>query len=892
VALASGTRLGAYEILTLIGAGGMGEVYRATDTKLHRDVAIKVLPSEVAADPDRLARFDREAQVLASLNHPNIAHIHGVDESAGVPALIMELVEGPTLADRIAKGPIPLDEVLPIAKQIAEALEAAHEQGIIHRDLKPANIKVRPDGTVKVLDFGLAKAFDPGASSVGSATMSPTLTIHATQAGLILGTAAYMAPEQARGKAVDRRADIWAFACVVFEMLTGRRAFDGDDVSITLASILKADPDWLMLPPTTPASLRRLLSRCLKKDTKDRLQAIGDARIEIGELLGGVAESERVSPIVSGGPRWRQAIQAGTAVLLTATVTGGAVWYVARSTIASPRVSRFTVTAPININGVTRDVALTPDGSRLVYVGANATTLFVRPLDQLEPTPLARGTALRDPFVSPNSEWVGFFEGPAILKKVAITGGPTIQVARFDGAERGATWTSDGMIIFATSTGGLQRVSADGGTPAVLTRLDRARGETAHLWPEPLPGGRAVLYTVGAETGASIALLDLRSGGTTILFRGGSHAQYIPSGHLVYATAGTLRAVGFNLNRMITVGPSTLVVPQVVTSSSGAEEAALAPDGTLVYVAGVGSGLGRTLIWVDRQGRETAIGAPPRGYLNPRLSPDGTRIAVALSDGLWVWDLSRTTLTRLTEVVRPESPQWISNSRLAFIGRVGGQRGLFSQAADGTGSIEPLLESPTPPVATGVSSDGLVLVLTGPKTAPDAMTVTNFDVLAMRLDGSRQVRPLVDTPSNEGNGMISPDGRWLTYQADDSGTFEVYVRPYPAVNSGRWEVSTNGGTQPLWARNGHELFYVAQDGFLMRVSVGKGLTWAPSAPTKVFERRVGSGGVNPFRDYDIAADGQRFLMIKEGRGDATDAPPQIVVVQHFDEELKRLVPVK
>jgi len=902
VALAPGTRLGAYEILSLIGSGGMGEVYRARDSRLNRDVAIKVLPADVAADHDRLVRFEREAQVLASLNHPNIAQIHGVDDSSGTPALVMELVEGPTLADRIAKGPIPLDEALPIAKQIAEALEAAHEQGIIHRDLKPANIKLRPDGTVKVLDFGLAKAFDP-VSLGGNATMSPTLSMHATQAGLILGTAAYMAPEQARGKAVDKRADIWAFGCVLFEMLTGRRAFDGDDISTTLAAVLKTDPDWCALPPGSPSSLRRLLGRCLRKDPKDRLQAIGDARVELGDLLSGVGESATGTPIAPAARPSRRLVIPAATLLVGSLVTGAVVWIGMRSTAARPRVSRLAITPPqataLSINGINREVAVTPDGSRLVYVGANATTLFVRPLDQLEPTPLARGAALRDPFVSPNNEWVGFFDGSTTLKKVAITGGPTIQVARLDApaAERGATWTSDGTIIFGTSTAGLQRVSADGGTPAVLTRLDRARGETAHLWPEPLSGGRAVLYTARAETGDSIALLDLRSGRTTILFRGGSHAQYAPSGHLVYATAGTLRAVGFDLNRMITVGPSTLVVPQVVTSASGAVEAALAPDGTLAYVAGVGSDVGRTLIWVDRQGRETAIETPPRGYLNPRISPDGTRIAVAGRDGLWVWDLSRTTLTRLNaDAARPESPQWISNSRLVFTAVRGGGRALFSQAADGTGSIEPLIEGPNAPVATGVSHDGSVLVLTGPKRGPDAMRGFGFDVLAMRLDGSRQVRPLVDTPSSEMNGMISPDGRWLTYQGNDSGTFQVYVRPYPAVNSGRWQVSTNGGSQPLWARNGQELFYLAPDGALMRVSVGNGLTWAPSAPTKVFERRylLGSGSVggNPFRNYDVSADGQHFLMMKAGSGDAADTSQQIVVVQHFDEELKRLVPVK
>jgi len=555
VSLAPGSRLGPYDILAAIGAGGMGEVYSAHDRKLDRDVAIKILPEALAADPERIARFEREAKTLAALNQPHIAHIYGLEESNGVRALVMELVEGSTLADRIAQGPIPVDEALPIAKQIAEALEAAHEQGIIHRDLKPANIKVRADGTVKVLDFGLAKAFDPSASSGAGATMSPTLSLHATQAGIILGTAAYMAPEQARGKAVDRRADIWAFGCVLYEMLTGRRAFEGDDVSTILAAVLKTDPDWQLLPPGTPPGLRRLLVRCLHKDVKDRLQAIGDARIEIRDLVSGTPETPTTSPTMPARSLWRRAIPLAAVALIAATLTGAIVWFAGRSTFAKPRLSRLHITPPsaaaLSLNSVGRDVAITPDGSRIVYVGANGTTLFVRPLDRLGPISLARGEALRDPFVSPDGQWVGFFDGPQTLKKVAITGGPAVLVAPLDANERGATWAPDGTIIFATlsATTGLQRISADGGEPAVLTRPDRARGEANHWWPEILPGGQAVLYTVMAATGgldaASIAVLDVRSGRSTIVLRGGSGAQYAPSGQLVYGAAGALRAVGF-----------------------------------------------------------------------------------------------------------------------------------------------------------------------------------------------------------------------------------------------------------------------------------------------------------------------------------------------------------
>jgi serine/threonine-protein kinase len=909
--LPAGTRLGSYQVLSPLGSGGMGEVYRAKDTKLGRDVALKVLPASLAHEPEGLARFEHEAQLLAALNHPHIAQIHGLEEWNGVRALVMELVDGPTLADRMACGPIPLDEALPIAKQIAEALEAAHEQGIVHRDLKPANIKVRGDGTVKVVDFGLAKAFDPGGSSITAATKSPPPPNHATQAGIILGTAAYMAPEQARGKTVDRRADIWAFGVVLFEMLTGRRVFAGDDISITLATVLKSEPDWSALPEATPPSLRRLLSRCLNKNPKDRLQAIGDARVEIGELLSGLPEFSMTSA-VPAAPLWRRASALAAVVFLTASVTGFIEWFAVRSTTARPQVSRFAITPPsaaaLSINGASHDVAITPDGSRLVYVGANGTTLFVRPLDRLETTPLVRGDSLRDPFVSPDGLWVGFFDGAATLKKVALTGGPAVLVAQVDATEQGATWAADGTIVIATVSG-LQRVSADGGVPAMLSPPDHTRGEARYRLPEQLPGGRAVLYTVWPTTGgldaASIAVLDLRSGRSTILLRGGSDARYATSGHLVYAAAGgTLRAIGFDLSRGIVVGTPTTVVPQVLTTALGAVDAVLARDGTLLYVAGdAGTSVARTLVWVDRQGRETPTGAPPRAYGQPRVSPDGTRIAVAaVVDqhwGVWQWDLRRATLTPLTFGSAVEAaPVWMPDGRVVFSSTGAGGLNLYSQAADGTG-VERLTESLDVQIPTAVSPDGRQLVFI------ENSAKTGLDVMALQLDGSRQVRPLAQTPFSERNGIVSPDGRWLAYEANDSGPFEVYVRSFGAVNSGRaderrWKVSTSGGTQPLWGRGGRELFYFAPNGALMRVDVAAGSAWTAGTPTKELEGRyvVNAGGGNfqrvfdIVRNYDIAADGQRFLMIKPTGSDATVAPPQLVVVQHFDEELKRLVPWK
>jgi serine/threonine-protein kinase len=875
----------------------MGEVYRARDTKLKREVAIKVLPEEFSRDPDRIARFQREAEVLASLNHPNIAAIYDLEEAKNATFLVLELVDGETLADRIARGPIPIDEALQIAKSIAEALEAAHEKGIIHRDLKPANVKITPDGKVKVLDFGLAKIAE--AQTATDFSYSPTL-MSGSAPGVILGTAAYMSPEQAKGKTADKRADIWAFGVVLYEMLAGKPAFRGETTSDILAAVLKEEPDWSGIP----AKAQPLLRRCLNKDPKNRLQAIGDARVELDELLSGVTEPITVTPIAPSGQLWRRAIVVAVIVLITATVTGAIVWFASR--VAPSRVLRFAIMAPneaaVSLNGVSHDVAMTPDGSRLVYVGANGTTLFVRPLDQLEATPLVRGGALRDPFVSPDGQWVGFFDGFFTLKKVGINGGPAELVARLDSAERGATWVADGTIIFATqaTTTGLQRVSADGGTPAVLTRPDLARGEAGHLWPEWLPGEQAVLYTVTPPTGrpietASIAVLDLRHGRMTILLQGGYHAQYVASGHLVYAVAaGTLRAVGFDARRLIVVGPPTTVAPQVRTTLAGAVEAVLARDGTLVYVPrDAGSALSftsaRTLVWVDRQGHETAIAAPPRAYFTPRVSPDGTRVAVgAVVDqnySIWLWDLARANLTPLTlDPALNALPVWTPDSRrVVFTSNRSGVMNLYSQAADGTGAVERLTESLNIQRVSAVSPDHTVVFTeTSPKTGED--------VMAVPLDGTHQVTPLVQTTFSERNGIVSPDGRWLAYEADDSGPFQINVRPFPNVESGHWRVSV--GTQPLWARGGQELFYVAPDGALMSVAVAGGPAWSAGAPTKVFEGRYVGGTDGPFpRNYDIAADGKRFLMIKASGSDATGAPPQIVVVQHFDQELKQRVSV-
>ena len=895
--LTPGLRVGPYQIVAPLGAGAMGEVYRARDTNLHRDVALKVLPELFAVDPDRRARFTREAQLLATLNHPNIADIYGLEESNSARALVLELVDGWTLADRIVRGPIPLAEALPIARQIGEALEAAHEKGIIHRDLKPANIKITGTGVVKVLDFGLAKVWDGAPQSDRSG--SPRLTAANLGERTILGTPAYMSPEQARGAPLDGRTDIWSFGCVLYEMLTGRAPFAGDTISDTIAAILEREPDWAALPATVPAAVRTLIRRCLEKDGPQRIADISVAQFVLDDLADVASASAPGSSatIAPRPPLWRRmAILSGT-WLVGVAMAGSAVWFAVRST-TPPRVSRLLITPPsaaapsVGVLGG-HSLAITPDGTRVVYVGANNTALFVRALDQLDATSITGLTDSYGPFVSPDGQWIGFFEGVSSLKKVAITGGPALTIGRPGGTAIGASWGADGTIIFATNdrTTGLRRIAVAGGEPTVLTQPNRAAGEDDHLWPEILPGGQAVLFTISAATGgldqSQVAVLDLRTDTQTVLIRGASHARYVSTGHLVYAAAGRLHAVAFDLARLAVVGTPVTVQPEVPTDAG----MAVAADGTLLYVSGAVSKVGRSLVWVDRQGQETPIAAPPRDYAFPRLSPDGTRLALYIPDqeiDIWLWDIARETLTRATfdrgvdiyPVWRPPDGRQLLFSSV----RAGGVN-LFAQAANGSGDVTRLTTSPNVQHATSASPDGTRLVFT--EIAP----ATGQDVMLLGLDGTQAVTPLVQKPFNERNGEVSPDGRWLAYEANDSGRFNIYVRPFPDVSSGYWQVSFEGGTRPLWARNSQELFYLSATGALMRVGVTRGPTWAATAPTKLFEGRYGAAANQSGRTYDIAPDGTRFLMIKPaGAADQTAVPTSLVIVQNWREELKRLVP--
>jgi serine/threonine-protein kinase len=928
MSLPSGQRIGVYEIMALVGAGGMGEVYRARDTKLNRDVAIKVLPELLGGDADRLARFQREAQVLASLNHPNIAHIHGSEDSGSVHALVMELVEGPTLADRIAQGAIPLADALPIARQIADALEAAHEQGIVHRDLKPANVKVKDDGTVKVLDFGLAKAVEADASaSSPSAMNSPTLTARATQLGMILGTAAYMAPEQARGRAVDRRADIWAFGVVVYEMLTGRRAFDGDDISITLASVLKEDVRWDALPKDLPPSVWRLLRRCLEKDPKRRLSAIGDARLEMDEAISGSPEAHAAT---AAGQERRTADRSGLRMALpwivagvfgTGLIAAIAVWAPWR-TLPAPTPRRLLASSGADGSLVPGgNLALSPDGLTLAFVGAQngATRLFVRKLDQLQATPLLGTEAASMPFFSPNGQWIAFFAGGS-LKKVSVTGGATIPLCETQIA-RGGTWSDDDQIYFTPSASvntRIMRVSAAGGTPVPAAAL--SANATSQRWPQALPGNAGLLFTehssTGAFDGANIVVVPLEdSGGAPkVVVRGGYFGRYVAApkrfgrdggsgdgGVLVYMQQGTLFSAPFDLRRLEVTGPALPALQGVAAATTTASAEFAIANGTLVYLPGSATTSANPLDWITRDGKASPLRATKAEWSNVRISPDGQRLALDLSDGkqrdVWVYEWSRDTLTQLTfDPADDTSPVWTPDGRRIVFASDRAKKGtpnLYWVNADGTGDVTRLTDSPSSQYPGSWHPSGKFLAfhennLTGSVS-------TSWDLMILPMEGDSQKgwtagKPTVflATPATEVVPRFSPDGRWIAYQSNEhAGVFDVYVRPFPGPG-GVWRISTDGEWFPTWSRSANELLFVSP--------VGK-ISFAPysvigdsfradkaQAWTSTLIKIIGTA--TPF---DIHADGKRLVGAAQV-DQATTGLDKLVFVFDFYEYLASTMP--
>jgi eukaryotic-like serine/threonine-protein kinase len=900
VALTSGSRLGPYQILSALGSGGMGEVYRATDTNLKRQVAIKVLPQAVAADPERLARFQREAEVLAALNHPNIAHIHGLEKSDGTFALVMELVEGPTLGDRSARGPIPLGEALPIARQIAEALEAAHEQGIIHRDLKPANIKVRHDGTVKVLDFGLAKAMDFAGGSSADAMTSLTFTAPATQMGTIIGTAAYMAPEQASGRRVDTRADIWAFGVVCFEMLTGKPLFAGETVADTLAAVLRDDIDWTSLPADTPDRVRRLLTRCLHRDMKQRLQAIGEARI----VLDSPDESIRpgVSTVHRASSRNRRLLWWAT-LLLVGVLSAAAAWVIARAGTRSPVVSRLSIALPVALSPQyeTSNLALSRDGGTFAYVGiTNGTSnLYVRRMDHLEVKRLAGTEGAAGPVFSPDGAWIAFY-ADGKLKKVPVLGGPPTTVNEGNPDSLGIDWAPDGTIIFTRGfTLGLARVSASGGAAQSVMVPDPVKGESSYLWPRLLPGATDVLFVINPDNIASfnearIAVETLgRKDSREVLDAKGSFPLYIPSGHLVFFSGESVRVAPFDLARRKMTGPAVPVIEGVsVTPYTGAVQAAISESGTLVY-APVGDQLPKSsLVVVDVNGRAQPLTDLLPHYLGEMsLSSDGQRVALRsakANDDIHVFDVPRGSLTRFTyEGGDEQNPVWTPDGkRLAYASQRGGTPTMYWKTADGNGTPEKILVPAHAQRPSSFSPDGKVLAYT------EVHPRSGLDIWTVRLDdrSSRQPEPFLRTPFDEDLPLFSPDGHWLAYRSNESGRMEVYVAQFPGATVKR-QISVDGGDQPQWAPDGKQLFYM-NGNRLMSVDLNADSGLYPTKPRRLVERTFSPSSADSGawgHTYAVFPDGKRFLFVE-------NAPQpevrEITVVLNWFEELKARLPAK
>ena len=892
-----GTSLSHYKVTAKIGEGGMGEVYRATDENLGRDVAIKVLPDAVAKDVERLTRFKREAQLLASLNHTNIAAIHGLEEADGKPFLVLELVEGEDLSERLDRGALALDEALEIARQIAEALEEAHEHGIVHRDLKPANVKLTPDGKVKVLDFGLAKAFmgdEASKSTSANLTQSPTMTSAGTQAGLILGTAAYMSPEQARGKPVDRRADIWAFGVVLYEMLTGRRLFEGETVSDILAAVLKTDPDWSALPEALPDTIRRLLHRCLERDPKRRLHSAADAAIEIEESLTG-ATFETGSTLQQ--PRFdrRPWILVGLlAVTLVVMISRGFVLP------ESPGVTtRLKVELSANgelSNQFGANAVLSPDGRMVAYVGRQQgrTRLHVRRLDGLEQSVLAGTDDARAPFFSPDGRWIGF-AAPAGLMKIGVDGGAPVKICDLAGNfGRGATWSGE-VIAFASSfDSGLSRVSAGGGAPEPLTTLDLTRDERSHRWPAFLPGGKALLFMVqraGQDyDDADIEAVSLADGRRTVLVRGGAFPRYAAPGSLLFVRDDVLFALRFDPDTLAVEEPPTPALEGLLTwtgdqeRGDGSAEYALSRDGDLLYrpAQARARNAGTRFVWVDPAGREEPAFAEEIRVTTLSISPDGKHIAFdgrsARGRGVFLRDLERGTTVPLTSEGAGESePVWSPDGRrLAYAPRASGdERVLKIRTLDGA---EP--ERTVSVIAGGArpkswTRDGQALIVNGMGAE------TGSDLWLLPLDG-REARPIVKSPLGDVGGQVSPNGLWVAYFSEEKGVGQIFVTPLEQPGP-RWQVSFEGASQPRWSHDGRLLYYASlaraqeQVGVIVAVAVEEaGDTPRFGEPRTVFRGFVQSAPDSPM--YDVHPDGRLLIIKRESLDTEVDRSHAIFVL--------------
>jgi serine/threonine-protein kinase len=894
--LASGTRLGPYEILDVIGVGGMGEVYKARDTRLDRTVAVKVLPADVSADSERQARFAREAKTVAGLSHPHICTLHDVGKDGGSTFLVMEFVEGETLATRILKGPMPVGEAVYVCRQIAEGVAAAHDKGIVHRDLKPANVIITPDGVVKVLDFGLARAIEDLPAPGDSPTVSPL-----TRSGVVVGTVAYMSPEQASGQHVDRRADIWAFGCILYECLTGRRAFEGETVTDTLAAIYKIDPDWELLPQEARTTVRGVLQRCLTKNPKLRYRDIGDAWLDLAAPLGSEAE-----PAGSRRPRSSVWLAAGAALVLLAGISLGR-WMAAhpRSAPLSVVMTTVKVEAGHWLDGMRRPeemerpsrtaIAISTDGRLIVYSAIEEDLrsrarprLFLRRIDQTEAKAISGSEGGISPFFSPDARWVGFW-ADGKLKKIPIEGGAPTPLCDLS-TPFGASWGPRNNIVFASrADGGLSRISAEGGNPETLTTPDPKRDEKSHRLPFWLPDGNAVLFTVMRHTYDShpwVALLDLDSREWHVLLREAADVRYVPTGHLVFLRHGTLMGVRFDLATRKVIGQPLALVEGIMhtfspnfTYNTGAGQFDISDAGSLVYAGGgMLPELKSSLVWVDHKGTEQPVTDLELPFFAPRLSPDGERIAYIFygyERRLWVYDVARGTNSLLTEQGMSSFPIWSPDGkRLLFGWQKSVTMNIFQQAFDGSSAMERVTTSDADQRVGSWSSDGKTVALV------ESHVESGFDISLLDTRSGR-VTPFLNTQYAEASPDISPDNRWIAYTTDESKRSEIYVRPI--AGAGKYRISSDGGTQPLWARNGKQLFYRWQDQ-VWAVDVDTDAGFTLGRPRLLFARSGYSSGY-PVRAYDLSLDSQRFLMVK--LDERKPAPvTELFLIQNWLEELK------
>ena len=896
---------GHYEVLEKLGQGGMGEVYQALDKNLGRQVAIKILPEEFSADPERVARFEREAKLLATLNHPNIAAVHGFEEAKGLRFLVLELVEGETLQARLDKGALPIDEVLETCRQVAEGLEAAHERGVVHRDLKPGNIMITPEGKVKILDFGLAKAYVAETTGLDIAN-SPTITARMTEPGVILGTAAYMSPEQARSRPVDKKTDIWAFGCVLYECLTGKRAFYGETVSDTLAHILKGEPDWSKLPPDTPIRIRTLLRRCLEKDPRRRLHDIADARIETEESLSQPLAPEEVA-IRRPVHAWVLGALLGgliLAVVATALIT----WHLKPA--QSPAVGRFALKVEpghwldgmrvANKQPSRTALAIASDGSFIIYAaipedpGLQAKPqIYLRRMDQMEAAPVAGTEGGISPFLSPDNRWIGFW-ADGKLKKVPLSGGVPATLCDAP-MPFGADWGPDNTIVFSSGRDlGLSRISGGGGKPEVLTVPDRA-SEYGHRLPHWLPDGRGVLFTIMRlkwDLQPRLALLDLKTRKWRVVMEDAAEGRCLGTGNLVFLRQGTLMVVAFNLGRLEGKDQPVPIVANVMQALNGASsnlntaagQYCVSNSGWLAYVpGGIFPDQEESPVRVDQKGDVQPAASFKASFVAPRFSPDGKRIAYQTFGkewSVWVYDLNRGTASRLTGEGWVQYPIWTPDGkRLVFGWCASGPQNLYWQHADGSSPMERLTTSENWQCPGSFTPDGSTLAFV--EDHPE----TGEDILLLDMK-SRRMTPFLNSKANERYPEFSPDGSWLAYSSNESGRYEVCVRPFPGPG-GRWQISKEGGGQAIWSKDGRQLFYRQADQVWI-VDVRTEGSFSVGKPRLLFEQRDLVGGY-PIRGWDLWPDGQAFLMVKAGEVKPQPAT-EIILVQNWFEELKRLVP--